>query len=370
MVLLRRASIGLGVAVTVAVAVALLRAGETTPNRVTVTVTVAGRPVEVVEGTTVAALANRVGLRPHAGDLLDVSGNVLRAGAFAGRYLVDGTPAPGQRRLTVGDRVTAADGIDQTEPPIRTVVAEPRGVPSDPEFAVDRVPGVRVIVRGALSRELVSSNFRPTGTARAQRAVALTFDDGPSPRYTPRILKALHRLHVHATFFVIGYLAQEYPSLVKRETRLGMAVGNHTYNHPEVPPFDQLPARLIRDEIALGDQTLGRLGVSTRLFRPPGGASSPRVVQIAAALGQRVVLWTVDPTDWQPGTTAKEITQRVLSAVRAGSIVELHDGGGDRSATLAALPAIVRGIRARGLRLVALAPGTNPVAQTGTPGSA
>ena len=83
MVLLRRASIGLGVAVTVAVAVALLRAGETTPNRVTVTVTVAGRPVEVVEGTTVAALANRVGLRPHAGDLLDVSGNVLRAGAFA-----------------------------------------------------------------------------------------------------------------------------------------------------------------------------------------------------------------------------------------------------------------------------------------------
>jgi peptidoglycan/xylan/chitin deacetylase (PgdA/CDA1 family) len=93
-------------------------------------------------------------------------------------------------------------------------------------------------------------------------------------------------------------------------------------------------------------------------------------VQIAAALGQRVVLWSVDPTDWQPGTTAKEITQRVLSAVRAGSIVELHDGGGDRSATLAALPAIVRGIRARGLRLVALAPGTNPVAQTGTPGSA
>jgi len=68
------------------------------------------------------------------------------------------------------------------------------------------------------------------------------------------------------------------------------------------------------------------------------------------------VLWSVDPRDWQPGTTAREITRNVLAAIRPGSIVELHDGGGDRSATLAALPAIVKGIRHRGLRLVALAP--------------
>ena len=145
---------------------------------------------------------------------------------------------------------------------------------------------------------------------------------------------------------------------------MGMAVGNHSYNHPDVPPFEQLPLPLIRDEIALGDQVLARLGIRTRLFRPPGGGTSAQVVRVAAALGQRVVLWSVDPTDWRPGITAKAIARRVLAAVRPGSIVELHDGGGDRSATLAALPAIVRAIRARHLRLVTLIPGTGPTVET------
>jgi peptidoglycan/xylan/chitin deacetylase (PgdA/CDA1 family) len=363
----RSAFVALGAAVAVAIAVVLVVGGRTR-HVATTTVTVAGRPLEVARGSTVGAVAIELGLRPRAGDLLAVDGKPIRAGAVPGGFLVDGKPASRRRRLTGGDRVAVVDGADRTEPLIRTVIREPGGVPSDPEFFVDRVPGVRVIVRGALSHELVSSTFRPTGPARPQRAVALTFDDGPSPTYTPRILARLAKLHARATFFVIGYLAKAYPSLVRREARAGMAIGNHSYNHPDVPPFDQLPLPLIRDEIALGDQTLGRLGVDTRLFRPPGGGSSTQVVQTAAALGQRVVLWSVDPTDWQPGTTANQIVKRVLAAVRAGSIVELHDGGGDRAATLAALPAIVRGIRARGLRLVTLTAGTDPVAQTTTTG--
>ena len=92
----------------------------------------------------------------------------------------------------------------------------------------------------------------------------------------------------------------------------------------------------------------------------PAAAPQSRLVDTAAALGQRVVLWSVDPTDWEPGITAKEIARRVLAGIRPGAIVDLHDGGGDRSATLAALPAIVLGIRARGLRLVALEPGAGP----------
>jgi len=188
-----------------------------------------------------------------------------------------------------------------------------------------------------------------------ERAVALTFDDGPSPEYTPRVLGVLRRLRVHATFFVIGYLADEYPELVRAEVRAVMTVGNHSYNHPEVPPFDQLPPRLVDDEIALGAQSLRRAGVSPMLFRPPGGSFSPAVVRAAERHGERIVLWSVDPGDWQPGTTARQIARRVLAAIRPGSIVELHDGGGDRSATVAALPAIVKGIRQRHLRLVALA---------------
>jgi peptidoglycan/xylan/chitin deacetylase (PgdA/CDA1 family) len=141
---------------------------------------------------------------------------------------------------------------------------------------------------------------------------------------------------------VIGYLAEENPDLVRQELRLGMTVGNHSYNHPEVPPFAQLPPQLLRDEMALGEQVLSRLGTQPRLFRPPGGSTSPRLVHAAAALGQRVVLWSVDPADWISGSSARKIIKRVLAAVRPGSIVILHDGGGDRSATLAALPAIVQ----------------------------
>ena len=98
---------------------------------------------------------------------------------------------------------------------------------------------------------------------------------------------------------------------------MGMVVGNHSYNHPEVPPFDQLPLPLLRDEISLGDDALARLGLQTRLFRPPGGGTASRLVDTAAALGQRVVLWSVDPTDWEPGITAKEIARRVLAEHQA-----------------------------------------------------
>jgi peptidoglycan/xylan/chitin deacetylase (PgdA/CDA1 family) len=187
-----------------------------------------------------------------------------------------------------------------------------------------------------------------------ERTVALTFDDGPWPENTKAILSVLRRFHVHATFFVIGYLAASHPELVALERRDGMAIGNHSYNHPQVPPFGQLPAQLMKDEIALAAQDLARVGVHPHLFRPPGGSYSPALVRTARALGERVVLWSVDPSDWIPGVTPRQIVSRVLSAVRPGSIVVLHDGGGDRSATVRALPAIIKGIRKRHFRLVEL----------------
>ena len=323
-----------------------------------------GHPVRVSPGTTLGGATSKLGLRPRAGDLLDVKGNVLRAGTVPGTFAVNGKPAAASTLLHRGDRIATIAGSDRREPRQRLVVRVPGGVASNPQFFVDRVPGEEVIVRGADSHELVSSRFTATGAAKPEQAVALTFDDGPSPENTPRLLAALNKLHVRATFFVIGYLAEAYPGIVRREARMGMAVGNHSYNHPDVPPFEQLPLPLLRDEIALGDQVLARLGIHTHLFRPPGGGTSAQVVRVAAALGQRVVLWSVDPTDWRPGITAKAIARRVLAAVRPGSIVELHDGGGDRSPTLAALPAIVRGIQARHLHLVTLVAGSGPTVAT------
>ena len=337
-------------------------------ERASLSVTVAGRSGHVAVGTTLAQAAATFGLHLHSGDVLDVNGKVLRAGAVPGRFLVDGRPASVGTRLRSGDWITVVDGHDRREPLVRRIVRVSGGRTSDPQFTVSRTPGEQMIVSGALSHELVSVRFHPSGPARMESAVALTFDDGPSPQYTLRILAALTKLRVRATFFVIGYLAEANPDLVRQELRLGMTVGNHSYNHPQVPPFAQLPPQLLSDEIALGEQVLGRLGAQPRLFRPPGGSTSPQLVRAAAALGQRVVLWSVDPADWSPGSSAKEITKRVLSAVRPGSIVILHDGGGDRTATLTALPAIVRGIRHRGLQLVALtATSPRPRNPTGKP---
>ena len=354
----RKVGVGVGVAGVVVVAVVgVLAAGRMGGGgSSSLTVTVAGRSVDVADGTTLGEAVVQFGLHPRAGDLLDVNGKVLRAGVVPGRLLVDGRPAPAGLTLRDGDRVAAVDGKDRREPLVRRVVSVPGGLPADPQYTVSRTPGEQVIVSGALSHELVSAQFHPSGAARVERSVALTFDDGPSPQYTPRILATLTRLHARATFFVIGYLAADFPQLVRRELRLGMTVGNHSYNHPEVPPFDELPPPLLRDEISLGASILSRLGARPRLFRPPGGSTSPALVRAAAALGQRIVLWSVDPADWSPGRSASAIAKRVLSAIRPGSIVILHDGGGNRSATLAALPAIIRGIRRRHLHLVTLGP--------------
>ena len=196
--------------------------------------------------------------------------------------------------------------------------------------------------------------FVPTGRVKTPRTVALTFDDGPSPVYTPQILRMLRRDHVPATFFVIGELAKRYPNLVRAEIRSGMSVGNHSWDHPENPPFVDLAPTRVRSEISTTNAQLARLGDHAQLFRPPGGSFDPSLVAVSQAEGLRVVLWDVDPRDWAPGATSREIARAVLESVKPGAVVELHDGGGDRSATVAALPKIVRGIRKMGFRLRAI----------------
>ena len=321
----------------------------------TVEVTVAGRHMHLPTGTTLAEAAARYRLRPRAGNLLDVEGRVLRRGTFPGALLVDGRAEAGDLRLRSGDRVTVRDGKDRVESRSREVVPASVERRPSPQFFVDVVPGRSIVVRGKVSHKLVSARFVADGSAVPDRAVALTFDDGPS-EYTPRILALLHRLRVPATFFVIGLQTERYPDLVREEQAAGMAVGNHSYDHPNRTPFARLPRRRIVAEITRTQALLARLGVHSVLFRPPGGSVSPYVLRAATKQRVRVVLWSVDARDWVSGTTAGQIVRRVLAGVRAGSIVELHDGGGDRTATLKALPAIVAGIRKQGLRLVSLAP--------------
>ncbi|MFN8131016.1 MAG: polysaccharide deacetylase family protein [Solirubrobacteraceae bacterium] len=180
---------------------------------------------------------------------------------------------------------------------------------------------------------------------RGRRVVALTFDDGPS-QYTATVLSILRRAKVKATFFVLGSQISTFPNTMKAELAEGHAIGNHTWNHPSVAggggfAFSQLRGTSRRIRSATG--------YTPCVFRPPYGAFSGGLIRIARGLGMNTVNWDVDPRDWsRPGQGA--IYSRIVNAVRPGSIVLMHDGGGPRGQTVGALPGIIANLKRRGYR--------------------
>jgi peptidoglycan/xylan/chitin deacetylase (PgdA/CDA1 family) len=188
-------------------------------------------------------------------------------------------------------------------------------------------------------------------------AVSLTFDDGPNPRATPLILDALKRERVRATFFVLGRHAERWPELVRRMADEGHQLGNHGYWHRKL---HRRSPGYVRDDLTRGTETICRAsGLSgLRHFRAPHGFRNPWVTPIARSLGQRTVGWSLGVWDSaRPG--AAQIARRALDGLRGGSILLLHDGDGydaegDRLQTAEALPLIVDGLRARGVRFATL----------------
>jgi peptidoglycan-N-acetylglucosamine deacetylase len=183
-----------------------------------------------------------------------------------------------------------------------------------------------------------------------QRMVALTFDDGPSGR-TPAILGVLAHHHAHATFFVVGRATRGMEPVLRHIAASGSEIADHTYSHADLLHLG-LPGRTrqLRWTRSLVERATG---TRPRFFRPPYGATGPAVNRLGRSLGMIPVLWSVDSRDWQlPGT--KAIVRRVLANVEPGSIILLHDGGGDRRETLRALPAILRALARRHLQPVTL----------------
>jgi peptidoglycan-N-acetylglucosamine deacetylase len=311
-----------------------------------VTVMLEGRSRSLPAGLTVAQALEHIG-RPAAGDLLAVDHSVLHKGAYPPTVLVNGQPMPATRRLHRGDRVTIVPGRSRIEPVTRVSQQLAANRPGNPMRSLATGPAQAVLDRGQQSGRMMPVAFHPAAGTAGTLPVALTFDDGPWPDTTAQILTILTQRQASATFFVVGRQVQRYPELVRQELAAGMAVGSHSWSHPQ--PFDRLPVARIRDEIARGRRSLQALGVRPVGFRPPGGATSPAVAATGQAVGDRTVLWSVDPADWRPGVAADQLVQRVLAGVRPGTIVLLHDGGGDRSATVAALPTIIDGLRRLGL---------------------
>ena len=184
-----------------------------------------------------------------------------------------------------------------------------------------------------------------------RRAVALTFDDGPSVPYTEELLAILDAHRVKATFFMIGRNVEQHPAVAKAVADAGHVIGNHTYSHPnlELERESYVGAELARAETAIVAAT----GQRPHLFRPPYGDEDRFTLHESRQLGYVAVEWSVNSKDYRmPGTDA--IVANVLAHVHNGAIILFHDGGGDRSQTVEAIARLIPELRRRGYELVTI----------------
>lgn len=218
-----------------------------------------------------------------------------------------------------------------------------------------------VVALGAAAHGAFHRNSPVFGSALGRiptvaKVVALTFDDGPNPVATPKILDTLRKENVKATFFILGSHAERWPELVMRIAHEGHQIGNHGYFHRKqhfMSPF------YVRRDIRLGLRAIRRAGgPAPKLFRAPHGFRSPWTTYIASELGERTVGWSLGVWDSdRPGV--EKIYKKTVEGVGPGSIVLLHDGDGynpdgDRMQTADALPKIINELRHRGYEFVTL----------------
>lgn len=178
--------------------------------------------------------------------------------------------------------------------------------------------------------------------------LAITFDDGPHPQNTPRLLGMLRERNIKATFFVVGTLVKEYPGIIRAILADGHEIGNHSLTHPMNMP--RLSDEKVRHEIgATADALQNIAGYRSRLFRPPGGATNARMKQwFYDEYGLTTVLWSVDPNDWKrPGVSV--VTQRLVNGAHPGAILLCHDL---HAPTVDAMPGTLDALLAKGYRFV------------------
>ena len=223
---------------------------------------------------------------------------------------------------------------------------------------------------GLISDEIFKSLPEPYRVARygaSKKQLALTFDDGPDPQWTPKILDILKREQAPATFFLIGIQAEKFAGITKRIYREGHEIGNHTFTHPDI---STVGFGYMRVELNLTERLFAsRLGIRTVLFRPPYSVDQEpdtedqvRPLELTQSMGYITVGNKIDPKDWSddPPLTPQEIAAGVLDHLppcqlydqKCGNIILLHDGGGRRERTIEALPLIIDGARARGFQFV------------------
>ncbi|MFI5761635.1 MULTISPECIES: polysaccharide deacetylase family protein [unclassified Streptomyces] len=249
-------------------------------------------------------------------------------------------------RLRAGSAVAAAAAI---------VLSAAAGTPAFAAPAGRAAPADGPAVTSAGDRSSAVGGHGPAGVplgiSRLAQGpghdIAITIDDGPDPRWTPQVLEVLRQNQVKATFCMIGTRAQQYPGLVRAVAAEGHSLCDHSVDHDVT--MDHKPVAYQRQQILDGKSMIERAvpGVAVRYYRAPGGAFTPDSRAIAAGSGMRPLGWSVDPKDWsRPGLPA--IVATVEGNLPAQPTVLFHDGGGDRSETVAALKEYLPWLKAQG----------------------
>lgn len=327
------------------------------PIRITVRHGGTSTVVRIRPGRTVADALAKAHAKPVGGQVLSAKTKaVLGANDDPGAIRLHGrvtTRDAVLRRAGTIDVVDGKDSVELTHSEQR--VLPPTGLPRALQHVhTPGKAGTQRVTVGDQSGEVVDAKVL-TPAVPAHRAtgkvIALTFDDGPDPATTPRILEILKAHHVVATFCEVGTQVAAHPELTKRIVREGHQLCNHTVHHVE--GLEQKPADVIEAEVGGGKQAiLDASGVSAPFYRPPGGSLAPVIYAAAAKHHESVLYWSIDPRDWKR-RPADELAIDVVSHLEPGSIILLHDGGGNRDNTVAALPGIIAFARALGYTFTA-----------------
>lgn len=275
----------------------------------------------------------------------------------------------GSEDMSIWDLLYAArDKIIDTDRFVRPQLVEEFVFEGDGEIVEGYVPktnGIRVFKfdkKGYIEKENyisypMPSRLKSTST-KDKKAIALTFDDGPDPRYTPQILDILKKYNVKATFFIVGSNGEKYPELISRIYREGHEIGNHTYNHIDTMMETTLN---IEKELKMTNSIIeNATGHGTILFRPPYDSgvdvSEEKAINTFVSinnLGYRMIGNYIDSLDWEE-RDSDGIIQNIEDGLGSGNIILMHDSGGDRTATVKALPLLIEMLRDKGMKFVSV----------------
>jgi peptidoglycan/xylan/chitin deacetylase (PgdA/CDA1 family) len=291
-------------------------------------------------------------LWPLAAALL-IAGVILTGLGAQGRNVVDLVSAPFlAARARATPTLAPTSAATATVPTVSSTPTPRTPSPAQRMRQLNAAMGCASGAPPALTKPIYTSKGFVAGTP-APNEVALTFDDGPTPYTTPPILDYLEQNHVPATFFVEGGYARVWPYLVQREWDDGFAIGMHSWDHPvlTILPDSQMPHQF-GDSLNAIHAAIGK-DACIWFWRPPYGSYDPRILGVAQSYSLTTIMWDDDSVDYsRPGP--EHIAATVLSEAHPGAVILMHDGPARREQTLAALPLILAGLTARGLKPVTL----------------